>query len=69
MTNRGLAVNLYQFIQMFGGRDDVENIKNLLLESYKTDKNTREYKNMSFTEYVNAKRSFTADIMGYPQYI
>ena len=69
MTNRGMAINLYQIVKMFGGRDGICDIREMLEESYQTDKQTEEYKNMTFEEYVNKKRSFTASIMGYSQYV
>jgi len=69
MTNRGMAINLYQIVKMFGGRDGVCDIKEMLSESFEKDKQTREYRNMTFAEYVNEKRNFLASILGYSQYV
>lgn len=70
MTNHGTAVNLYQISKMLGGRDDVMNIKMMLYNSFPQDKRYyREYRHMTFDEYINAKRNFIANVMGYHEYL
>ena len=70
MTNHGTAVNLYQISKMLGGRDDIMNIKMMLSQSFVTDRRYyREYRYMTFDEYINAKRNFIANVMGYHDYL
>lgn len=69
MTNRGTIVNLYQISKMID-EPDLMKVKMMLRESYKSDQHWyREYRNLSFIEYINAKRNFVASIMGYREYL
>lgn len=64
MTNHGMTVNLYQVAKMFED-DSIQNIREMLEESFEIDKRYyRNYKHMTFEEYVNAKRHFIASVLG-----
>ena len=76
IKNHGLVVNLYQIKKMLGDESDtIDTIEFMMVESYNKD---MEYipqynrhmfnKNMTFDEYVNAKRHWLASILGLVQY-
>lgn len=74
IKNHGLVVNLYQIKKMLNG-ETIEATKEMLEESYVTDlkyipsyNKDRFNKNMTFAEYVNAKRHWLASILGKIEY-
>lgn len=70
IRNHGKAVNLYQIKQMLG-YESIQQVEENLKEEYPKDiQNFRDRynKDMTFAEYVNAKRHWLACIMGMQEY-
>ena len=68
MMKKGLAVNLYligKMLEIF----TVQDVRNMMEATWDIDRETREYRGLTFAEYVDAKRSFLASILGKLEYV
>ena len=69
-TKKSLLVNCYLLKKMgVFKNDDIENIKQCLKESYDEDVQTKEFRNLTFAEYVNWKRSYIAELIGKREFV
>jgi len=68
MTRKSLVVNLYFIGKMLYDVFTVQEVRNMMEAVYEIDKESKEFRNLTFEEYVDHKRNFTANILGALQY-
>lgn len=68
MMKKGLVVNLYLIGKMLQDVFSISGVREMMEATYEIDRESREFQDLTFAEYVDYKRNFTANILGILQY-